>query len=134
MNFPWNRSALLLLTLLGSACASRPPTIAEFAKALEVESFDQLAQTYSAYCQRTAHAGQLVTHTRIELAREIRQRGRSGPGTPPESASGVAYEPGDVNDLDPRIRHGEGPIVMVYCQGDSVPPAVWRQLDRHWED
>jgi hypothetical protein len=116
------------------ACTTRTPTIDEFVKALERNSYDEVGEVFSRYCARFGNLGPFGDHTRIEISREIRQNGSHGPLPPLPPAGGIAYKPGDVQLLDEATRLGRGPVVVIYCETDEVPEGAWRRLDRYWKD
>jgi hypothetical protein len=116
---------LVALSLL-AACAS------DFLEDIEDQAFDRAAAKLSAYCARTADQGLLRQRTRIEVRREIRQRGTDGPPPPDPVPDG----------LDEQTAQGAGPGLMIWCRGETngqgvpfpVPDAVWRNMIRNWED
>jgi len=125
-----------LLALYLSSCASGGSDFETLSKALEHGAYDELATVFSKFCQRTSQAGQVIAHARIELTREIRQRGRAGPPGPSVGTAGSRIESATSTTWDVRIREGRGPIVMVYCQGRTTISYrdLWKKLDRYWED
>ena len=120
------RLAPLVVLWLLAGCAS------DFLKDLEDQAFDEAAEKLSAYCDRVGGKSLFVQRTRIEVRREIRQRGTDGPPPPDPIPSG----------LDERTANGEGPVLMIWCRGEtngqnepfSVPPEVWRNMIRDWQD
>jgi hypothetical protein len=90
------------------------------------------AQKLSAYCDRNADQGLSQQRSRIEVRREIRQRGTDRPPPPDPIPAG----------LDEQTANGAGPVLMIWCRGETngqgvpflVPDAVWRNMIRDWED
>ncbi len=98
----------VLLAINGCASLS-------FLEALEQSAFDTAAAKLSTYCKKvTAVDSPLITEERIEVRREIRQRGDNGPG------------PVDLRFLDRRTSRGGGPAIRIWCEGETVPIEVWR--------
>jgi hypothetical protein len=99
---------------------------------IEDRSFDAAADKLSAYCARNASQGLFRQRSRIEVRREIRQRGTDGPPPPDPVPEG----------LDEQTAQGDGPVLMIWCRGETngqgvpfaVPDAVWRNMIRDWED
>ena len=58
----------------------------------------------------------LVTEERIEARREIRQRGENGPA------------PVDLPFLDEQTSRGEGPVIRIWCEGETVPIEIWQDF------
>lgn len=71
-----------------------------------------------------ARLGRYDHRFRIELCREMRQRGRGGPAS--------KYQ--HIHGLDDKTLHGKGPVVAMYYEGDDVPYEVWLHLVRDWRD
>lgn len=126
--------ALAFVSVAGLACSTRAPTVEEFVKALERNAYDEIAHVFSEFCARTSSGGPFIDHTRIELSREIRQNGSNGPSPPTTPTGEIANDAGSQRLIDPNTGFGHGPVVVVYCAADEVPPAVWRRLDRYWKD
>ena len=120
------RLAPLVVLWLLPGCAS------DFLEDIENEAYDRAAAKLSAYCARNADRGLVRQRTRIEVRREIRQRGTDGPPPPDPIPEG----------LDERTANGAGPVLMIWCRGETngqsvpfpVPDAVWRNMIRDWED
>ena len=120
------RLASLVPLLLLAGCAS------DVLDDIEDQAYDKAAQKLSAYCARNAAQGLFRQRTRIEVRREIRQRGTDGPPPPDPVPAG----------LDEQTAQGAGPVLMIWCQGETngqgvpfpVPDAVWRDMIRDWED
>lgn len=89
---------------------------ADFLKSVESGAYDKAAAAVSTYCQNMDSA--LLEQQRVEARREIRQRGTEGPAP-------VFFE-----GLDDKTAGGKGPVVRIYCHGDTVPTAVWGDLIR----
>jgi hypothetical protein len=117
--------SLVTLWLL-AGCAS------DFLEDIEDQAFDRAADKLSAYCDRNADQGLSRQRTRIEVRREIRQRGTDGPPPPDPVPEG----------LDEQTAQGDGPVLMIWCRGETngqgvpfpVPDAVWHNMIRDWED
>jgi hypothetical protein len=120
------RLAPLVALWLLAGCAG------DFLDDIEDQAFDEAAEKLSAYCARVAIDNLFVQRTRIEVRREIRQRGTDGPPPPDPIPEG----------LDERTAKGAGPVLMIWCEGETngqsepfpVPTAVWRNMIRDWED
>jgi hypothetical protein len=120
------RLATFVALLLLAGCAS------DFLEDLEDQAFDSAAAKLSAYCDRNAGQGLTRQRSRIEVRREIRQRGTDGPPPPDPVPEG----------LDEQTAQGAGPVLMIWCRGETngqgvpfpVPDAVWRNMIRDWED
>lgn len=100
---------------------------------IEYQSWDAAAEKVSAFCAAQVGDDPLWwQRTRIEARREIRQRGTNGP-------AGPAYAPGGLDD---KTTHGEGPVLMIWCAGETdgqgrpyaVPQSVWKGMVRDWRD
>jgi hypothetical protein len=117
--------SLIALWLL-AGCAS------DLLDDIEDQAFDRAAEKLSDYCARNANQGLFRQRSRIEVRREIRQRGTNGPPPPDPVPAG----------LDEQTAEGEGPVLMIWCPGETngqgvpfpVPDAVWRNMIRDWED
>jgi hypothetical protein len=98
---------------------------------IEDEAYDSAADQLSDFCDRNAN-DLSRQRTRIEVRREIRQRGTDGPPPPDPIPEG----------LDEQTANGEGPVLMIWCRGETngqgvpfpVPDSVWRNMIRNWED
>jgi hypothetical protein len=120
------RLAPIIALWLLAGCAS------DFLDDIEDQAFDEAAEKVSAYCARNANRNLFWQRTRIEVRREIRQRGADGPPPPDPVPDG----------LDVKTANGAGPVVMIWCQGETngqdvpflVPNPVWRNMIRDWED
>ena len=120
------RLAPLVALLLLAGCAS------DLLDDIEDQAFNKAAEKLSAYCDRNAAKGLFWQRTRIEVRREIRQRGTDGPPPPDPVPEG----------LDEQTAKGAGPVLMIWCRGETsgqgvpfpVPSAVWRNMIRDWED
>jgi hypothetical protein len=99
---------------------------------IEDEAYDKAAKKVSAYCARNAEKDLFWQRTRIEVRREIRQRGTDGPPPPVPIPEG----------LDEQTANGEGPVLIIWCRGETngqgvpfpVPDPVWRNMIRDWRD
>ncbi len=111
---------LAALALALSGCG----TTHEFFKDIEHKAYDNAADAVSLYCKDADRRPLVIKRTRVEARREIRQRGENGPFAP------VTPVPG----LDEHTALADGPVAIVYCEGDTVPPAVWEALVRDWQD
>lgn len=87
----------------------------------EDDMWDVIATIESQWCKDSI---QWVERTRVEYRREVRQRGEGGPAGPVEPVEG----------LDDKTAYGPGPVMVFYCEGDTVPREVWEGLVRDWED
>ena len=115
------RYVTLLLVLLLTGCGSTHDLI----KDVEGKAYDSLAGAFSQYCDKVPDDGTLagvVKLERIELRREIRQRGHSGPKGPGFIVAG----------LDEKTARGPGPVIYVACKGDPVPEDLWHWMVRDW--
>lgn len=99
---------ILVLMLFATGCS------ADFLKSIETGAYDKAADAVSLYCEQTDT--DLLSQQRIEARREIRQRGTEGPAP-------VFFE-----GLDDKTAGGKGPVVRIYCHGETVPTAVWGDL------
>lgn len=96
------------------------------------EAYDNAADKLSAYCELNKDRDLFWQRTRIEVRREIRQRGTNGPTGPNPIPEG----------LDEKTANGKGPVLMIWCEGETngqdvpfpVPDAVWRNMIRDWRD
>ena len=112
-------STFLATAFLLSGCS----TTHQLVKDVEGRAYDSLARAFSEYCERRSNFGVLravVDRERLEARREIRQRGTGGPVGPDSSLEG----------LDEKTAHGSGPIIRIYCAGESVPADVWADFIR----
>jgi hypothetical protein len=106
-----------LIPLLHAGCAG------DFLEDIEDQAYDKAAAKLSAYCARNATRDLAWQRSRIEVRREIHQRGTDGP-PPPDPVP------------------GSGPVLMIWCQGETngqavpflVPDPVWRNMIRDWRD
>ena len=120
------RLASLVPLWLLAGCAS------DFLDDIEDRAFDRAAEKLSDFCDRNADQGLSRQRSRIEVRREIRQRGTDGPPPPDPVPDG----------LDEQTAEGDGPVLMIWCRGETngqgvpfpVPDAVWRNMIRDWED
>ena len=120
------RLAPLVALWLLAGCAS------DILDDIEDQAFDKVAEKLSAHCDRIGGKSLFVQRTRIEVRREIRQRGTDGPPPPDPIPAG----------LDKQTANGAGPVLMIWCRGETngqdvpfpVPTAVWRNMIRDWED
>ncbi len=87
-----------------------------FLKQVENKSYDSAALGVSEYCERAN--SDIVLNERIQARRELRQRGTEGPAGPANPVDG----------LDKQTAQGEGPVVRIWCQGETVPAEVWNDL------
>lgn len=122
---------LLGLTLTGCNVEE----VKGFLKQIESGAYDAAAKGASEFCDKMDN--DLGRVERIQVRREIRQRGYGGPlvqegsiESPvgfslPEAVTTPA--PG-VYELDVRTLYGSGPVVRIWCEGEEVPVAVWRDL------
>lgn len=111
---------VMLTALVLTGCG----TTHEFFKDIEGKAYDNAAAAVSKYCEDADQRPLIIQRTRIEARREIRQRGTNGPFAPETNITG----------LDEQTALGDGPVVIVYCVGDTVPAAVWEDLVRDWQD
>jgi hypothetical protein len=93
---------LVALWLL-AGCAS------DFLDDIEDQAFDRAAEQLSAYCARNTDQDLFRQRSRIEVRREIRQRGTNGPPPPDPVPDG----------LDEQTAQGEGPVLMIWCRGET---------------
>ena len=120
------RLAPLVALWLLAGCAS------DLLDDIENQAYDKAAAKLSAYCDRNAAKGLFFQRTRIEVRREIRQRGTDGPPPPDPVPEG----------LDAQTANGAGPVLMLWCRGETngqlvpfaVPDEVWRNMVRDWRD
>lgn len=114
--------ALLLLTGCGGGLLDD----------IEDEAYDAAARKLSTFCELNRGSDLFWQRTRIEVRREIRQRGTSGPPGPDPIPPG----------LDERTANGQGPVLMIWCVEETngqdvpfpVPDPVWRNMIRDWVD
>ena len=120
------RLAPLVALWLLAGCAS------DILDDIEDLAFDAVADKLSTYCARKADEGLFSQRSRIEVRREVRQRGTDGPPPPDPIPEG----------LDEQTANGAGPVIMIWCEGETngqgvlfpVPTAVWSNMIRDWED
>ena len=109
---------LLLAAVLVAGCSGIGDSLKDF----EGSIYDQMADWGSDYCGDVTpdepEKYALILEERIEMSREVRQRGDNGPG------------PAGVDYLDEQTANGEGPVVVIYCEGETVPKGVWKRLVR----
>lgn len=99
---------------------------------IEDEAYDKVAKKLSDYCELSQSRDRFWQRTRIEVRREIRQRGRNGPEGPNPIPTG----------LDEKTANGTGPVLMIWCQGEAngqevpfpVSDEIWRNMIRDWRD
>lgn len=106
-------------TILITGCASTH----DFVKDVEGKAYDRLADAVSKYCKGKIEGGVLqdiVLQEALELRREIRQRGSNGPQGPAEP---VLY-------LDDKTAYAQGPMIRIWCEGESVPRDIWPDFVR----
>lgn len=104
------QAAFFTAVLFAGGCS------ADFLKQVETGAYDAAARTVSEYCERMD--SDFATRERTEARREIRQRGTEGPG------------PVYVEGLDEKTGNGRGPVVRIWCHGETVPAQVWQDLIR----
>ena len=100
-------------------------TTHELIKDIEDKAYNSLAKAFSQYCDKVPNegaVGDIAKLERIELRREIRQRGHSGPKGPGYVVAG----------LDDQTANGPGPVIYVACTGDPVPEDLWLWMVRDW--
>ena len=97
--------SLIALWLL-AGCAT------DFLDDIEDRAFDTAAEKLSDYCDRNADRGLTNQRSRIEVRREIRQRGTDGPPPPDPVPEG----------LDEQTAQGAGPVLMIWCRGETKLP------------
>ena len=103
----------VLLGVMG--CSSLGGGRLDFLEALEEGAYDTAAEQLSSYCKKvTAVDSPTLAEERIEVRREIRQRGDNGPGSV------------DVPFLDEQTSRGEGPVIRIWCEGETVPEEIWK--------
>lgn len=119
------RTSICAAALLLASCSG------DFLDDIEDEAYDAAATKLSDYC--ALNRGDLFwQRTRIEVRREIRQRGDNGPPGPVEVPEG----------LDQKTAFGPGPVLMIWCGGETTgqsipyapPETVWRAMIRDWRD
>lgn len=118
---------LILASVLLSGCSTNGGDVGhDLIKAIERGAYDQAAEILSNYCQGVYDKGLWVQRTRIEVRREIRQsdKGRYGPAGPSEPVPG----------LDEKTAQGTGPVIQIWCEGETVPDDIWVGLVRDWKD
>ena len=101
---------LLVAVVLSTGCRG------DFLKQVESGAYDQAAKTVSVYCEHMDSS--LAQQERLEARREIRQRGLNGPAAV------------SVEGLDDQTAGGHGPVVRIYCHGETVPVRVWEDLKK----
>ena len=77
-----------------------------FLEALEAGAYDRAATYVSGYCERSGSV--LVGLERQNARRQIRALGSAGPVLPEVA--------------------GDGPMVRIWCRGETVPQEVWKDL------
>lgn len=92
----------------------------DFFKAIEGKAYNAAAKSVSEYCKKAGELSIILDQERLEARREIRQRGNHGPLGPDF----------DVNGLDEKTMHGPGPVVRVWCEGETVPEVIWKDFIR----
>jgi hypothetical protein len=124
--FRMNKVCLALVVLAGlTGCAG------DVLDDIEDQQWDAAAAKVSTYCETVGQGDLWVQRTRIEARREIRQRGRFGP-----------IGPGIIGGLDDKTAFGPGPVLMIWCDGETdgqgnfypVPDEVWQRMIRDWRD
>ena len=108
--------AITVASLLGG-CAYLDKA-GDFLKQIETGAYDAAAKGISEYCERADSP--LAIQERIEARRELRQRGTDGPVGPFNWIEG----------LDEKTMTADGPVIRIYCRGEDVPDAVWKDLIR----
>lgn len=104
------------IALLSTFLFGCSPSTHDFLKSVETKAYDQAASSVSKYCENTS--SYIVDREGVEMAREIRQRGSSGPEGPLV----------EVQGLDNKTAYGPGPVVFIYCEGETVPNEAWNEL------
>lgn len=94
-----------------------------FLKRFEHRLFDAAANALGKVIKAAEQSGDLDRFM-VEFRREIRQRGNRGPAGPLRPVPG----------LDQKTAEGDGPVIMVWARGSTVPDEVWPTLVRDWED
>ena len=96
----------------------------EFFKLMEGKAYDAIADGFSEYAgvmdSTHPNARRIFDRERLELRREIRQRGKNGP-------KGPINKP---ERLDNKTAFGQGPLVFVFVSDEEVPEALWPLLIR----
>jgi hypothetical protein len=120
-------SASLIVAACGSSNSNDD---VGFDKAIEGRLYDRAAEIVSDICADVYDRGLWVQRTRAEVRREIRQRGRYGPGKPDHLPDSVK------EGLGEKTFAGRGPVMRIYCEGeeDDIPDEVWKDLVRTWQD
>lgn len=114
-----NLLSLIPMTLMVSGCGSTH----DFVKDVEGKAYDRVSGAISKYCggkTKDGVIGIIAMQEALELRREIRQRGSTGPLGPnvkPEL-------------LDDKTAYGPGPIIRIYCDGERVPASMWDDFIR----
>ena len=107
-----NKLPLLAVILAGCATPTK-----DVLKSIESGAYDAAAESVSQYCKRLSRID-ILDQERLEARREIRQRGSDGPVGP---GPGV---------LDDKTAYGRGPVIRIWCDGESVPASVWEDFIR----
>lgn len=120
-----NIAKVIPLTLVVSltGCFSSAEKVHDFVKDVEGKAYDRVAGAISKYCggkTKDGTIGRLAMQEALELRREIRQRGSTGPVGPTEKPE----------LLDDKTAHGPGPVVRIYCDGERVPVDMWEDFIR----
>lgn len=114
---------LIAATLMLTGCFSSAEKVHDFVKDVEGKAYDRVAGAISKYCKgktKDGTIGRVAMQEALELRREIRQRGSTGPLGPnvkPEL-------------LDDKTAYGPGPIIRIYCDGERVPADMWDDFVR----
>lgn len=90
----------------------------DFLKQIEGKAYDSAAKSLSQYCNNLT--GPIAAEERKQAAREMRQRGDHGPNGPGAIITG----------LDDQTANGRGPVVRIWCEGETVPFGVWESLKK----
>lgn len=103
----------VLPLVLAVGCAATAPT-----KSQLEEHFEMAAGGLSEYCAN-AKANPIVEGAARRLfRRQVRLRGIGGPRPPKIPVPG----------LDLEVASAAGPVVRIYCDGESPPHSVWEDL------
>ena len=112
-------SALILIpVILSTGCAH------DFWKDVEGRVYDSVAEQISDYCKITTDdplKSVLREEERIEMRREVRQRGENGPGPAPAWT---------VPEIGENTAYGKGPVMRIWCEGEEVPDIIWQDYVR----
>ena len=107
---------LIILLLLLSGCINQG-----LLKQIENKQYIKAAENVTKYCAKISDSVELSRESVI-ATRQIRQQGSNGPLGP--------YQ--QIPKLDNKTAYASGPVMMIWCEFDTVPEGVWLRSIKDW--